>query len=56
MVVHAPHGEVAENLPVVRLGNHKLIVSVDAVVGVELLATILASKYIATLVGRFIYL
>ena len=37
MVVLAPHGEVANTLPVVRLAAHKLIVSVDAVVGVELL-------------------
>ena len=34
--------------PVVRLAPHKLIVSVDAVVGVELLATTLAGKHIAT--------
>ena len=38
MMVLAPHGEVAKTLPVVRLATHKLIVSVDAVVGVELLA------------------
>ena len=42
MVVLDPHGEVAKNLPEVSLSTHKLIVSVDAVVGVELLATILA--------------
>ena len=39
IVVLAPYGEVAKNLPVVRLATHKLIVSVDDVVGVELLAT-----------------
>ena len=44
MVVLAPHGEVAKNLPLVRLATHKLIVSVDAVVGVELLATTLAGN------------
>jgi hypothetical protein len=44
MVVLAPHGEVAKTLPVVRLATHKLIVSVDAVVGVELLATTLAGN------------
>ena len=48
MVVLAPHGEVAKALPVVRLATHKLIVSVDAVVGVELLATTLAGKHMAT--------
>ena len=44
MVVLAPHGEVAKTLPVVRLATHKLIVSVYAVVGVELLATTLGGK------------
>ena len=43
MVVLAPHGEVAKTLPVVRLATHKLIESVDAVVGVELLATTVES-------------
>ena len=49
MVVLAPHGEVAKALPVVRLATHKLLVSVDAVVGLELLATTLADKHMATL-------
>ena len=31
MVVLAPHGEVANALPVVRLATHKLLVSIDAV-------------------------
>ena len=44
MVVLAPHREVAKTLPAVRLATHKLIVSVDAVVGVELLAKTLAGK------------
>ena len=48
IVVLAPLGEVAKSLPVVRLATHKLIVSVDAVLGVELLATTLAGKHIAT--------
>ena len=39
-----PHGEVAKTLPAVRLATHKLIVSVDAVVGVKLLDTTLAGK------------
>ena len=43
-----PHGEVAKTLPVVRLTTHKLIVTLDAVVGVELLATTLAGKHMAT--------
>ena len=47
MVVLAPHGEVVKTLPVVRLATHKLIVSVDAVVGVELLAITLAGKHMA---------
>ena len=48
MVVLAPHGEVAKALPVVRLATKKLLVSVDAVVGLELLATTLADKHMAT--------
>ena len=43
-----------KNLPVVRLATHKLIVSVDAVVGVELLATTLADKHIATVLPNFV--
>ena len=54
MVVLAPHGEVAKTLPVVRLATHKLIVSVDAVVGVELLATTLAGKHMATVLPNFV--
>ena len=45
MVVLAPHGEVEKALPVERLATHKLLVSVDDVVG---LATTLADKYMAT--------
>ena len=48
VVVLAPHGEVAKTYPVVRLATHKLIVSVDAVVGFELLATTLTGKPMAT--------
>ena len=54
MVVLAPHGDVAKNLPVVRLASHKLIVSVDAVVGVKLLATTVAGKQIATVLQNFV--
>ena len=54
MVVLAPHGEVAKTFPVVRLATHKLIVSVDAVVGVELLAKTLAAKHMATMLPNFV--
>ena len=53
MVVLAPQ-EVAKPLPVVRLATHKLIVSADAVVGVELLATTLKDKHIATVLPNFV--
>ena len=53
-VVLAPHGEMAKTLPVVRLVIHKLIVSVDAVVGVELFATTLAGKHTATVLLNFV--
>ena len=43
----ARHGEVAKALPVVRLATHKLLVSVDAVVGLKFLATTLADKHMA---------
>ena len=42
VVVFAPHGEGAKALPVVKLATHKLLVSVDNVVGLELPATTLA--------------
>ena len=48
MVVLAPHGKVAKAFAVVRLAMRKLLVSVDAVVGLEFLATTLAVKHIAT--------
>ena len=54
MVVLAPHEEVAKTLPVVRLATHKLIVSDDAVVEVELLATTLAGKHMATVLPNFV--
>ena len=43
-----------QTLPVVRLATHKLIESVDAVVGVELLATTLAGKHMATMLPNFV--
>ena len=54
MVVLAPHREVAKTLPLVRLATHKLIVSIDVVVGVELLATTLAGKHIASVLPNFV--
>ena len=52
LVVLAPCGEAAKTLFVVRLATQKIIVSVDAVVGVELLATNLAGKHIATVLSN----
>ena len=46
-MVLAAHGKVAKALPVVRLATHKLLVSVDAIFGLELLATTLADRHIA---------
>ena len=54
MVVLAPQGEVSKSLPVVRLATHKLLVSVDAVVGPELLARTLADNHIATVLPNFV--
>ena len=54
MVVLASRGEVTKALPVARLAKHKLIVSVDAVVGFELLATTLADKHMATVLPSFV--
>ena len=54
MVILAPHGEVAKALHLVKLATHKLLVSVDAVVGVELLATTLADKHMATVLPNFV--
>ncbi len=45
---------MAKIVPVVRLAKHKLIVSVDAVVGGELLATNLAGKHMATVLPNFV--
>ena len=48
MLVLALHVEFSKALPVVRLASHKLIVSVDDVVGLELLSTTLANTHMAT--------
>ena len=49
MVVLASKGA----LSVVTLVRHKLLVSVDAVVGIELLATTIADKQMATVLSNF---
>ena len=55
-----PHVQIDDDLLnggpclVVRLSPLKLIVSVDAVVGVELLTTTLAGKHIATMMPNFV--
>ena len=55
-----PHVQIEDDLlnggpcPVVRLSPHKLIVTVDAVVVVELLATTLAGKHIDTVLPNFV--
>ena len=46
--------DLAKTLPVLRLTTHKPILSVDAVVGVELLATTLAGKDMATVLPNFV--
>ena len=43
----APNVEVANALPVMRLATKKLLVSVDAFVGLKLLGTTLADKQMA---------
>ena len=45
MVVIAPHGEAGKAFPVVRLATHKLLVSVDAVIGVKLITTPLKTNH-----------
>ena len=54
MVVLAPHEEVTKTLPVLRLATNKSILSVDAVLGVELLATTFAGKHMATVLPNFV--
>ena len=54
IVVTAPHGEVANGLPVARLATHKLLKSVDALVCLELLARTLADKNMATVLPHFV--
>ena len=54
MVVLASHGEVEKALPVVRLATHKLLMSDDAVVRVEFIATTLADKHMTTVLLNFV--
>ena len=54
MVVLALHEKVVKALPVVRLATHKLLKSVDAAVGLELLATTLADKHMVTMLPNFV--
>ena len=54
MVVLAPLGEVAIVLLVTRLATHKLLVSVHAFVGLDLLATTLKDKHIATVLSNLV--
>ena len=49
-----PTWRSGKTLPAVRLTTHKLMVSVDAVVGVELLATTPAGKHMATVLPNFV--
>ena len=54
MLVLTQHGEVKKALPVVRLATHKLLVSVDDVVGLELLVTTLADKHNVTVMPNLV--
>ena len=49
-----PHGEGATALPVVRLETKKLLVSVEAVVGHELLSTTLADKHMDNVLPNYV--
>ena len=54
MVVLGPHGEVVKALSLESLATHELLVSVDAVVGLKLLATTLADTHMATALPNFV--
>ena len=54
IVVLAPHGEVAKAVPVARLATHKLLVSLDAIVCLELLATTHAVRHMANLLPNLV--
>ena len=50
----APHAKIAKSLPVVRLQTKKLLFSVDAVVGLKLLATTLVDKHMANVLPNYV--
>ena len=50
----APHAKVARSPPVVRLATKKLVIYVDAVVGLKLLAATLVDKHIANLLPKYV--
>ena len=54
MAVLGPHVEVAKDLLMKRLATHRLLVSVDAVVGLHLLATALEDQHMATVLPNFV--
>ena len=54
MVVFVPHGEVAKAFPVARLATHKLLVTVDAIVELELLATRLADNHMTNVLPNLV--
>ena len=54
MKVIAPQGEVAKALAVVRLSTHKLLVSGDAVVGLEILVASLGDKHMVTVLPNLV--
>ena len=48
MVVLDPHGEVEKAIHLARLATHNLLVSLDDVVGLQLIAATLAENHMAT--------
>ena len=52
----APHGQVTKALLEVKLETIKLLLFVDAVVGLKLLATTLADKHMATVLPNYVLL
>ena len=50
----APVGEVAKVIPVARPDTLNLLVSIHVIVGLELLATTLADKHMATVLPNFV--
>ena len=50
----APHGKGLKALPVMSFETKKLLVSVDAVVGIELLATNHADRHMGTVLTNYV--